>query len=348
MESALGKLGDNPDLKNAQKALGDRDLVSMDEEMERLANKLEKADRERALKTLEEAAEAAKKNGAPDVAKALEAERKRLAEQGKKADRLRELAKDLGDALGEDGQEALRDLDKTGGGREAQKLAQKLDDALGKLTPEQRKKLAERLKQKMKEAPDTELGPGPSKKQLKDLADQLDTPEGMKQLEDELKKMAEAPPPGTEEGERQKGLDGAEDGAGEAEKQLGGAPMPIPVAGNGAGKTGPGNNGGGKDDNGQQGSPGHTNGGGPGGDHKGMTGVIEGDGVRARASGKINKGKPMPGIVMGRSAGKAGETANQVGTGALGGAAAGEIGGVERSDVPEEYREQVGRYFQPK
>ena len=63
---------------------------------------------------------------------------------------------------------------------------------------------------------------------------------------------------------------------------------------------------------------------------------------------KINTGKPMPGMVLGRSAGKAGDTANLGGTGALGEAAPGEIGGVERSDVPEEYREQVGRYFQPK
>jgi hypothetical protein len=56
----------------------------------------------------------------------------------------------------------------------------------------------------------------------------------------------------------------------------------------------------------------------------------------------------MPGVVMGRSAGRPGETANVVGQGALGRAAAGEIGGVERSDVPEEYRDQVGRYFQPR
>ncbi|MFT3773882.1 MAG: hypothetical protein QM820_51595 [Minicystis sp.] len=171
MESALGKLGENPDLKNAQKALGDRDLVSLDDEMERLANKLEKTDRDRAQKTLEEAAEAAKKNGAPGVAKALEEQKKRLAEQGKKADKLRELAKELGDALGEDGKEALRDFDQHGGGKEEQKLAEKLNDALGKLTPEERKKLAENLKKKMKAAPDSEMGPSPSKKQLKDLAD---------------------------------------------------------------------------------------------------------------------------------------------------------------------------------
>ncbi len=62
----------------------------------------------------------------------------------------------------------------------------------------------------------------------------------------------------------------------------------------------------------------------------------------------MNRGKPMPGVVMGRTAGKAGDTASVQGQGALGGAAASEIGAVERSDVPEEYREQVGRYFQPR
>ncbi len=51
--------------------------------------------------------------------------------------------------------------------------------------------------------------------------EELDTPEGQQQLEDELKRMAEAPEPGSEEGERQKKLDEAQEGAGDAEKQLG-------------------------------------------------------------------------------------------------------------------------------
>ena len=338
MESALGKLGENPDLKQAQKALGDRDLVSLDEAMERLANKLEKGDRARAQETLEEAAEAARRNGAPGVGKALEEQKKRLAEQGARRDELRELAKALGEALGEEGQEARRDFDKSGSGKDGQKLADALEHALEGLTPAQRKQLAENLARKMAGAGEDELGP--SKQQRKALAEQLDTPEGRKQLEDELRKMAETPPEGSEEGERQKGLDGAEEGAGEAGRELGGG-VPMPVAGAG----GPGDKG-----------PSMPGAGGPGGggghvDHKGLTGVIEGgegSQVRARASGRLNKGTPMPGVVMGRSAGRAGETANVQGTGALGVAAPGEIGGVDRSDVPGEYREQVGRYFQPK
>jgi len=354
LESALGKLAENPDMKDAAKALGDRDLVQFDEEMEKLANKLEKADRERAKKTLEEAAEAAKKQNAPDVAKALEEQKKRLEEQAKKSEKLRELAKAIGEGLSEDAKEALKDLEGGGaGGEEQQKLAEKLEEALGKLTPEERKKLAENMKKQASQAEGEAMGEGPGKQQMKELAEQLDTPEGQKRLEEELRKMAEEPPAGSEEGELQKRLEDAQRGAGEAEGGLGGAPMPMPMAGQGSGGK-PGNGskpGGGKDGKGgKDGSDpfaGHSEGGGPG-DHKGQTGVVDGDGVKSRADARVNKGKPMPGIVMGRTAGRAGDTANIQGTGALGQAAAGELGAIERSDVPEEYREQVGRYFQPK
>ena len=346
MEAALGKMAANPDLKEAEKALGDRDLVKFDAEMEKLANKLEKKDREQAKKTLEEAAEAAKKAGSPDVAKELEQQKKLMDERARKGEKLRELAKELGDGLDEDGKEALKDFDNSGSGKSQQKLADKLDDALKKMTPEQRKQLAENLKKKMASVPEQEgTGKGPSKRELKDLADQLDTPEGQQQLEDELKKMAEAPEAGSDEAERQKALDGAQEGAGEAEGDVGGTPMPMPVAG-GPGKGGKDGKDG-KDGKGDKAQPGHSEGGGPG-DHKGQTGVIEGGDLRAHAAAKINKGKPMPGMVMGRSAGRAGDTANLAGEGALGNAGPGEIGGIERSDVPEEYREQVGRYFQPK
>ncbi|MDC0741378.1 hypothetical protein [Polyangium mundeleinium] len=360
LESALGKLAENPDLKDAAKALGDRDLVSFDDAMENLANKLEKEDRERAKKTLEEAAEAARKQNAPDVAKALEEQKKRLEEMAKKNEKLKELGKAIGEGLSEDAKEALKDLDSgKGGGKEQQKLAEKLEEALGKLTPEERKRLAENMKKRAAEMSGEEApGEGPSKEQLEDLAEELGSEEGQKRLAEELKKMAEPEPEGSEEGERQKRLEDAQKGIGEAEGQLG-APMPMPVPGQGGGnKPGQGNKAGQKP-GGNNGTPGpggkdegqpyagHSEGGGPG-DHKGQTGVVDGPGVKSRATGPINKGKPMPGLVMGRTSGRAGDTANIQGTGALGQAAAGELGAIERSDVPEEYREQVGRYFQPK
>ncbi|MEO6573001.1 MAG: hypothetical protein ABIP89_04120, partial [Polyangiaceae bacterium] len=76
LESAVSKLEENDLTKRAGKALGDHDLEAVDKEMERIANEREHADRELAKKTLDEAADAAKKNGAPDVAKALEDEKK--------------------------------------------------------------------------------------------------------------------------------------------------------------------------------------------------------------------------------------------------------------------------------
>jgi hypothetical protein len=117
--------------------------------MEKLANKLEKGDRERALKTLEEAAETAKKAGAPGVEKELEEQKKRMEERGRKAEKLRELAKELGEALGAEGKEALRDFNKSGSGKDAQRLAEELEKGLTKLTPEQRKQLAENLKKQV-------------------------------------------------------------------------------------------------------------------------------------------------------------------------------------------------------
>jgi hypothetical protein len=55
----------------------------------------------------------------------------------------------------------------------------------------------------------------------------------------------------------------------------------------------------------------------------------------------------MPGTVTAYTAGKAGGTANTLGTGSLGVVGPGEVDGIENSDVPQEYREHVRQYFQP-
>ncbi|WP_437732365.1 hypothetical protein [Sorangium sp. So ce1335] len=356
MESALGRLGEEPALKRAAKALGDRDLVAFDEEMERLANRLEKEDRERARKTLEEAAEAARRAGAPGVAKALEEQRKLLDQRGQEADKLRELAEALGEALDDEGREALGNLGRTGSDKDARRLADSLEKALEKLSPEERKQLAERLKQQLASSPGDARGEPTSEEQMRQLARQLETPEGQQQLEEHLRRLAQEGGPSSEESERQRALDDAQRGADEAEGQLGGTPLPTPVAG-GSGRSGSGS--GDPGQGGQQGSPaggsgnqgpgqaGHSEGGGRG-NHDGQTGAIAGGELRSRASARLNPGRPMPGIVMGRTAGRPGDTANVQGEGALGVVGPQEVGGVERSDVPEEYREQVGRYFQPR
>ena len=188
MEAAQSKLQENDMTKGAAKALGDHDLEKFDQEMEKLANQREKADRETAKQKLQDAADSARANGAPGVAKALEEEKKLMDERGKRADMLR----DLKDAMKGSGLESddlkqkSEALDRSGSDKDAKALADAMGKALEKLTPEERKRLADKLKEKSKQGG---VGSGDAQ-DMKDLADQLSTPEGQKKLEDELKDLA--------------------------------------------------------------------------------------------------------------------------------------------------------------
>ena len=88
---------------------------------------------------------------------------------------------------------------------------------------------------------------------------------------------------------------------------------------------------------------------GPGGPgkHDGATDKVDSNELRARANARWLPGAPLAARSLGRAPGRAGETANQVGVGNLSSRASSEVGAVERGDIPEEYREQVGRYFEP-
>jgi hypothetical protein len=364
LEAALARLAQDPLTKDAAKALGDRDLVKFDEEMQKLANSREKADREQAKKALEEAAEAAKKAGANDVAKALEDQKKLLEDRGKRADELRELGKALEGALSEDDQEALREFGSQKSDKSAQSAAKALGEALKKLTPEERKRLAEKLKKQLSEQGVGAPGDGHA---MKDLAKDLETEEGRKRLEDELRRLANEDDKDAE-AERQKRLAEAEKGLGQPGPPGGGPPPPPPggpgkTPGEGAGPgQGPGagspiplpmpgaGGGNGPKKGGEAGdgpgSSGHSEDTGTG-DHKGQSKEVAGGDLRARASAKMNGAEPNAGVTIGRAAGKEGDTANIQGSGAIGRAGPDEVSGIEKSDVPEEYREQVGRYFQP-
>jgi hypothetical protein len=344
LESAIDKLGRNPELGAAAKALGDRDLTQFDDEMRKLANTREREDRDKAREALEEAARAASEAGAPDVAKALRDQAERLDARGKRADHLRELAKALGEGLSPEGKEALGQLGKTGKREDEQKLAESLEKALGELSAEERRRLAENLRKQM-DAEGGDLDPG-SKQELRELAKECDSPEGQRRLTEELKRLAKEPS-ASEESERQRALDGAQQEMGELEQRLGGG-VPTPIAGppNPPGGKGQPGNGATADKDESGGQPGPGRGGGPG-DHKGQTGVVDGPGVRAKAAARMNPGRSLPGRMLGRTTGRAGETADAVGHGGLQVVGPEEVGSVERSRVPEEYREQVGRYFEP-
>ena len=353
LEAAVGKLADNKNTKDAAKALGDGDLVEFDKKMQELANKAEKADRDAAKQALEEAKKAAQEKGSKELAQALEEQQKLFEKREAKAEALRELANGLKGKLSEEALKDLEEFGQTGDPAAQQRLAESLEKALQGMSEEERKRLAERLQKQMEQQP----GANPmTKEQIDDMAKRLGTPEGQKALEEQLKELAK--PDASKESEREKGLGDAERGGAEAERGLGGM-TPVPMDGAGQpgsdAKGGKGDKGGPGDKGGKGGKGDKSDGsGGPGskkdfgtGDHKGNTAKLDGKGLRSKAGAKLNPGVPMQGGTLGRAPSRPGETANQAGTGALGQAGPSELGGVEGSEVPEEYREQVGRYFQP-
>lgn len=346
LEAAISKLQQQDATKEAARALGDHDLERMDREMERIANARERQDRDAARHALDDAAAAARAAGAPDVAKALEEQKQALEQREKRAEELRDLEKAMegtGTASPEQQTESSA-LDRKGSDEAARKLADAMGKALEKLTPEQRKKLAEKLREQA--ARQGKNGPQSDPQDLKDLADDLSTPEGQKKLEDELEQLADQDDQ-SPESKGQQQLDGAEEGADGAEGQINGQGegqgkgkgpgIPVPTPGNGSSSDANGDG---------PGAEGHHHDTGTG-SHAGHTGEVDTGTLRSRAHGPMSRAPGMPGSTTGWTPGKADGTANVRGTGALGTAGPGEIDGVDHSDVPEEYREQVRQYFQP-
>jgi len=351
LEAAISKLQQQDATKEAAKALGDHDLEKMDREMERIANAREKQDRDSAKRALDDAAAAARSAGAPDVAKALEEQKQALEQREKRSEALRDLERAMEGTgtASPDQQSQSEALDRKGSDESARKLADAMGKALEKLTPEQRKKLAEKLREQA--GKQGKNGPQSDPKDLKDLADDLSSAEGQQKLEDELKQLADADDQ-SPESQGQQQLDGAEQGADGAEGQLNGQGSgQANGPGQGQGQQGqgipmPGN---GDSSNASGDGPGagghhHDTGTGP---HNGHTGEVDTGTLRSRARGPMSRAPGMPGSTTGWTPGKADGTANVRGTGALGAAGPGEIDGVDHSDVPEEYREQVRQYFQP-
>jgi hypothetical protein len=340
LESAVGALENSEATRRAAKALGNADLTEFDREMQKLANQAEASSRKEAKRALEEAAKAARAKGARDVERLLEEQRKLFEEREAHAEALRELAQGLSGKLDERALEDLREFGRDGSPEAQKRLADALGRALKGLTPEEREKLLRHLQKQLEQqgGPQSPL----TKEQLEELAKELASPEGQQRLEEMLKQLAEQDP--DSESERQRRLDDADRGGAEAERGLGVMPVPVPSPG-GPMPGAPG---------GQQGSPGKDPGAGSGsgrdtgrGDHAGKTDPVPGNELRAKANAKMNPGAPMHEATLGRTEARPGETARQKGVGALGKVGPAEVGGVEGSEVPEEYREQVGRYFQP-
>ena len=341
LEAAIGALNENPQLRKAARALGDGDITAFDKEMQRLANQAEEQSRESAKRALEAAERAAREKGAPSLADALKEQQGAFAQRSADAEALRELARALEGQLDPEAREDLEEFGQSGDPKAGQRLAEAMGKALSKLSEEERKRLAERLKQQL--GKEGGAASPMSREELEDLERRLSSAEGQEELEQRLKQLVS--PDQAPEAQRDGALDDAERGLSEAERGLGATPIPSPGGPSPAGPS-PGA--------GKEPSGGKEPGGGPGshhdtgtGEHAGQSQAVDAPELRAKANVKRSGVGPMHAATLGRAPARPGDTANQRGTGSLGSVAPGEIGAVEQSEVPEEYREHVGRYFEP-
>jgi len=345
LDAALQAFSKRPALRDAQKALGNGDLTAFDDEMQKLANRAESSDRQAAKEALEEAAKEARAKGAKGLADALDAQKRLFERREGHAEALRELAQGLKGKLSPEALEDLKEFGNSGNPEAERRLADGLERALEGLTAEERKRLAERM-QKQLESSDGNATPM-SKEQLDEMLKQLGRKDGIEQLQKQLMELAKPEP--SDDAKREQGLGDAERGGSEAQRGLGGVPMPMDSDGV------PGEAPGQKSAAGDRPKAGENSQAGPSsskrdsgaGDHRGSTPEIAAKELRSKAEARLQAGAPMHGATLGRAPARAGETANQLGTGSLGDAQKTEVGAVDHADIPEEYREQVGRYFEP-
>jgi len=343
LDAAVNELLKQELTAKAARALSEGDLTAFDAEMQRLATLAEKQDRETAKHALDEAAKAAREKGSKALAEALERQKKALERADSKLDALKELARGLENHLDDDGKRALRDAQSSPNPEAQRRLAEALDRALKKLSEEERRQLAENLKKNLAEGGE---GGALRKQDLEDLAKKLGQKGSEQELEQQLRELAKRDP--SEDARREQGLGEADRGGADAQKGLGAMPMPM---GGGPGEGKPGSTG----PKQELARPGDQSGtGGPGGkrddgrgNHDGKTQPLDVKELRSKALTQIMPGAPMHSANQGRAPARAGETANQLGSGTLGKVGPAEVGAVEGADIPEEYREQVGRYFEP-
>jgi hypothetical protein len=335
LDAALRAFGSNQALQGAQRALSNGDLTAFDDEMQKLANRAESSDRQAAREALEQAAKDARAKGAQGLADALDAQKRLFEQRQARSQALREFAQALRWKLSPEAQRDLKEFGQTGSPETERHLEEGLERALEGLTPEERQRLAERLQRQL-ERGDGNANPL-SKRQLEDLAKQLGREGGSDALKEQLREMAK--PEASDDAQREQGLGDADRGGSAAERGLGALPMPLRGE-EATGSAAPGDKANGSVGPGSRHDPGA-------GDHHGQTPEIAGNELRSKADAHLSPGAAPHSATLGRAPARAGETASQLGTGALGDARQTEIGAVDHADIPEEYREQVGRYFEP-
>lgn len=331
LAAAIDALDRRAETKQAARALGNGDLVRFDEEMRKLSQRVERASRQAAKDALEEARKAAERHGAQALSSALEEQQRLFNQREHTRELLRQLAQ-LGPSKLETALEKglSQDLNQ----QTAEELGDALEKALKELSDEERKLLGENLR-KAVERGELQLEPGDAA-QLQKLAKELQRGEAQKQMRELLKQLAK---PGAA-AETMQGLKRAEEGLRSAQRQAAGL-LPVPQASPQAGNPAPK---GGEAQTGEAAGPGR----GPGvGDHEGNTPPVDGEELRARAQPQLGGSRPLLQASQGRTSARPGEVALTPDLEALSAVSAEELQGVEHSTIPEEYREQVSRYFAP-
>lgn len=324
-EAAARALSQHPETGAAAEALRRADVVAFDREMERIARSLEQRSRKAALTALSRAREAALAQKDGELAEILDEQRRLLKRREEPSEVLRELSRLLGDALPKDRGRALSRLDRQSG-TNANNLAEALASAVQGLTKAERERLAEALTQQAAGAQSESVL---SKDDLERLAKALASPEGIEALRRELKALSETP--ASDASLRERALAAIDLAIAGAESR---------VASAGPASANPGEGQGTSEANGAK-----DEGGGPG-THGGATPPLAVSSFPARAQGAPLGGIPI-GQVPGVSPALPVAVQHLPRREALEAARPRELGAVERSNVPREYREQVGRYFAP-
>lgn len=142
--AALAEL-DTPDQRELRDALAQGDMSRVDEAVRRVADQREAAARRAAEEALARAAEAARSHGSNDLARALDEERDLLRRRGASNDLAREVARALGNTPG--AQRIAEHLSRAS--QSDRELSRALDEVMREmdrtLTPEERRRLAEAM-----------------------------------------------------------------------------------------------------------------------------------------------------------------------------------------------------------
>ncbi len=312
LEAALARLGDGG-LERERRALAENDPRALDVSLERRANSASATERERIRQELTEAAKAARAEGAQDLARNLDLRAKAFETGARQAAELREISRALGAELPDAARTDLERLESTGDPEAERRLAEAMAKTLRGLSEQQRQRLNERLSQQASPQPGS-LDP----RALAELAQKLSQMSD-RQIEEAMKK-ADADGAGTGAA-TQAALSAAVAEVQALKQRLG--------AGMGAGG---------------QAAPSTA---GSSVAAHGQTAPLLAPNGSLQVDAALLPGAPGSPAVTRRVPARPGETANAAGKGALGQAGPTELGAASDGDIPPEYRDQVGRYFQP-